>query len=224
MSPDRAPESEPAAGGDADGGAGVAAVRLIRDVETLRAMSDPTRMRILETMVQRVEPAWSVKELAAAMGVPQTRLYHHVELLAEADLIRATERRVVSGIIETRYRVAAQTYQLDRSLLSGRSDEAREAVHHALTAIFDTARAEVELAIHLEAIDPSPDAAEERRAFLFRALTRLAPAQAAEFRERLRALTEEYCSDAGVAEDGTPFGVVLAVYPLPPTVTEPTDA
>ncbi|HEY3336345.1 MAG TPA: hypothetical protein VGK16_14020, partial [Candidatus Limnocylindrales bacterium] len=42
-------------------------VRYIGDVETLRAISDATRMRILETMVQRRSPAWSVKELAAAL-------------------------------------------------------------------------------------------------------------------------------------------------------------
>ena len=64
-------------------------VRLIGDIESLRAISDPTRLRILETMVQRQDPAWSVKELAAEIGVPQTRLYHHVELLLERDLIRA---------------------------------------------------------------------------------------------------------------------------------------
>jgi hypothetical protein len=35
-------------------------VRYIRDVETLKAISDPTRVRILEVMVQRRSPAWSV--------------------------------------------------------------------------------------------------------------------------------------------------------------------
>ena len=35
-------------------------VRYIGDVETLRAISDATRMRILETMVQRRDPAWSM--------------------------------------------------------------------------------------------------------------------------------------------------------------------
>jgi DNA-binding transcriptional ArsR family regulator len=101
-------------------------VRLIGDVESLRAISDPTRLRILETMVQRRDPAWSVKELAAEIGLPQTRLYHHVDLLLERDLIRAVERRVVSGIIETRYRVVAKSFQLDRRLLAGDSEAGRQ--------------------------------------------------------------------------------------------------
>ncbi len=107
-------------------------VRLIGDVESLRAISDPTRLRILETMVQRQDPAWSVKELAAEIGVPQTRLYHHVEQLVERDLIRAVERRIVSGIIETRYRVVARSFQLDRRLLASDSESHRQVLHDTL--------------------------------------------------------------------------------------------
>src|SRR3954447_7318440 len=115
----------------------------IRDAETLRALGDPTRVRILETMVQRQDPPWSVKELAAALGVPQTRLYHHVEQLLAHDLIRAVERRVVSGIIETRYRVTALSIELDRRMFVG-ADAPRELVHETLVAVFDSARDELE--------------------------------------------------------------------------------
>src|SRR5688572_20963009 len=94
------PSAAEATGLESTAGNEPADVRYIRDVETLRAISDSTRVRILEAMVQRLNPAWSVKELAAVLGMPQTRLYHHVELLLERDLIRAVERRVVSGIIE----------------------------------------------------------------------------------------------------------------------------
>jgi DNA-binding transcriptional ArsR family regulator len=219
LSPDRDVTSSSPADGDTGFGVAPEAVRLIGDVETLRALSDATRMRILETMVQRLDPAWSVKELAAALGVPQTRLYHHVELLVEHDLVRATERRVVSGIIETRYTVAALAFQLDRRLLSGGSEEAREAVHNTLAAVFDTARSEIELAIQLDAIDVAPDAPEERRVLLSRGVARLSPARVAELRRRLMALSEEFSDDT----EGTAFGIVLSVYPLPPSATEPID-
>jgi DNA-binding transcriptional ArsR family regulator len=221
LSPDRHGTTGPATDAGVAGSFEPDAVRMIRDVDTLRAISDPTRMRILEAMVQRLEPAWSVRELATALGVPQTRLYHHVELLSEHDLIRATERRVVSGIIETRYQIAAQAFQLDRDLLSGGSEEAREAVHNTLAAVFDTARSEIELAIRLDAIDTSADAPQERRVLLSRGLARLTPARVAELRKRLQALSDEFGGDTD--PDGTAFGIVLAVYPLPPTATEPTD-
>lgn len=202
-------------------------VRYIGDVETLRALSDATRMRILETMVQRRSPAWSVKELAAALQMPQTRLYHHVELLVERDLIRPVERRVVSGIIETRYGVTALSFQLDRSLFAGDTPDGLEVLGQTLAAVFDTARAEVELAIRLGAIDTSRDASPEERMMLQRGVASLTPARATEFRDRLNALITEYGSDEA-APDAVAWGLVLAVYPMPPTASadtkEPTDA
>lgn len=189
-------------------------LRLINDIETLRAISDPTRMRILETMVTRPDPAWSVKELAAALDVPQTRLYHHIELLAERDLVRATERRVVSGIIETRYRVTAMSFQLDRRLFAGDSEAGREILHETLAAVFDTARHEIEVAIRLGAIDKSGDSGPDHsRLLLTRGIARLTAARAEELRTRLIALEEEFDHDA----DGEVHGVVLAIYPMPPS-------
>ena len=196
-------------------------VRLIGDVESLRAISDPTRLRILETMVQRRDPAWSVKELAAEIGLPQTRLYHHVDLLLERDLIRAVERRVVSGIIETRYRVAAKSFQLDRRLLAGDSEAGRQVFHETLATVFDTARNEIEQAIRTGLIDTSGEAPAERRVMLSRGLARLSPARALELRERLQALEDEFGED--VDPDGMPYGVVFALYPMPLPTDDQAD-
>ena len=193
-------------------------VRLIGDVESLRAISDPTRLRILETMVQRQDPAWSVKALAAEIGVPQTRLYHHVEQLLERDLIRAVERRIVSGIIETRYRVVARSFQLDRRLLAGDSETQRQVLHDTLVTVFDTARNEIEEAIRTGVIDTGDEAPEERRVVLSRGLVRLTPARAVELRRRIKALDDEFGEDRD--PDGEAYGVVFAVYPMP----RPADA
>jgi DNA-binding transcriptional ArsR family regulator len=196
------------------------ALRTIGDVATLKALSDPLRLRIIETMVQRIAPAWSVREIAAALDVPPTRLYHHVEQLVEHDLVRAVERRVVSGIIETRYRVVAHSFQLDRRLFAGGSEESRGLLHDTLTSIFDAARHEIEVAINLGAIEAGEAAPPERRVFVSHGLLRLTPARAAELRERLIALATEFDTtefDAAGDEPGAmPFGSVLALYPLPP--------
>jgi DNA-binding transcriptional ArsR family regulator len=187
-------------------------VHLIGDIESLRAISDPTRLRILETMVQRRDAAWSVKELAAELGLPQTRLYHHIDLLVERDLIRPVERRVVSGIIETRYRVVAKSFQLDRRLVAGTTEAGREVLHETLATVFDTARDEIEEAIRSGSVDPSSEAP-ERRIMLSRGLARLSPARAIELRERLQALEDEFGEDDD--PDGRPYGVVVALYPMP---------
>jgi len=176
------------------------AERLVSDPETLKALSDPLRLRILETMVARVDEPWSAKELAARLAVPQTRLYHHIELLLERDLIRAAEQRIVSGIIETRYRVAAMSLRLDRRLLSSDSsihDAAQELLH----TVFDTSRDELARALRTSSgagAAPDPDgeaSARPDRPLLTRGLARLTAARAGEFRERLEALLKEFESE-----------------------------
>jgi DNA-binding transcriptional ArsR family regulator len=196
-------------------------VMRIRGAETLRAISDPTRMRILETMVQRQDPPWSVKELAAALGVPQTRLYHHVEQLLAHDLVLPVERRVVSGIIETRYRVAALSFQLDRRMFEADADGAAGILHDTMVAVFDTARDEIEAAMRSGAIDPS-DAASDR-ILVSRGITRMTPEQAAEYQRRLGELAEEFADLDDPSPEAQAWGVVLAVYPLQTQPMEPTD-
>lgn len=198
------------------------AVREIADVETLRAISDPLRLRILETMVGGDDRrAWSVKDLAAALQVAQTRLYHHVDLLVAHGLVRPVERRVVSGIIETRYRVAARSFQLDRRLFAGSPGTSLEVVHDTLVSIFDTSRDEIERALRSGAVDVSGAAPPERRVLVSRGVARLSPARVEELRRRLTELIGELEADDGDGADA--FGLLLAFYPLPDGPTRSAD-
>jgi DNA-binding transcriptional ArsR family regulator len=202
--------------------------RLVSDVETLKALSDPLRLRILETMVARTDAPWSVKELATALAVPQTRLYHHVDLLLERDLIRLASQRVVSGIIESRYQVSALSFRLDRRLLAN-GPSLGEAGRELLHTVFDSARDQVATALHAWLLahpgaDPlaeSDPADEADRPLLTRGVAILPPARVAEFRQRLIALTSEYETEAD-APDAVPFGFLFALYPAP-AATEPSD-
>lgn len=196
-------------------------VRYIRDIETLKALSDPTRVRILEVMVQRRSPAWSVKEIAAALGVPQTRLYHHVDLLLAQDLVRPVERRVVSGIIETRYVPAANTFQLDRTLFAGEGAAGLAVLHETMVAVFDTARAEVERAIRAET---AGDDVTTTRILVNRGLAKLSPERVAELHRRLQAIAAEFGGDQEPEAPGSAtYGIVFAVYPILDPLESPDD-
>jgi DNA-binding transcriptional ArsR family regulator len=196
------------------------AERLISDAETLKALSDPLRLRILETMVTRAGEPWSVKELAAAMGVPQTRLYHHIDLLAERDLIRPAAQRVISGIIETRYRIAALSMRLDPRLLSGEGAEGAGA-DAVVATVLDTARSEIVAALRAASLAPEGTAAPDRP-LLSRGVALLRPARAAELRARIDALTAEYESDPTDPE-AKPYGMLIAMYAVPKTAADPAD-
>ena len=186
--------------------------RLVSDVETLRALSDPVRLRILEVMAAAPEETFTVKRLAAELETSQTKLYHHVAVLLERDLILVAAQRVVSGIIETSYRVGQRNLRLDRALLT--SDPS--VMHETLTTIFDGARDDIERGLRAGLIDVSEDAAPSDKLVIARGLGRLTAEQAAGFRARLLALFEEFGATEDVAlgsDDPRPgYGLVVAMY------------
>jgi DNA-binding transcriptional ArsR family regulator len=195
------------------------AERLISDVETLKALSDPLRLRILELMTTGRDETFTVKRLAAALDVSQTKLYHHINLLVERGLIRPVATRVVSGIIETSYRIAQLSVRLDRGLLTGDSPE----LHDMLTTVFDGAREDIERGIRAGVIDLSERTDPLRRVILAKGLTRLSPARATEFRARLDELMRSFDDNLPDTE-GDPYGFVLSFYPMTGIPAEvPTD-
>jgi DNA-binding transcriptional ArsR family regulator len=195
--------------GPADLGPEPIAERLISDVETLKALSDPLRLRILELMTTGQDEAFTVKRLAAALEVSQTKLYHHVNLLVEREFIRPVGTRVVSGIIETSYRIAQLSVKLDRALLTGDSPE----LHDMLTTVFDGARDDIERGIRAGIIELGEDADPLHRVILSKGLTRLSPARATEFQARLKELFEAFDDDPHDVP-GDSYGLVLAFYPM----------
>ena len=192
-----------------------AAERVISDVETLKALSDPVRLRILETMIQAADEDWTVKRIATALGVGPTKLYHHIAILEEHAFIRLAGTRVVSGIIESRYRIAQLNVRLDRALLSGAgsADEATLAVEEVLRTIFDTAREDVGRALRAGAMRIDP-AGGPSRGILRQDLTRLTPTRAVELRERMTALLDEFDDEPDHDPDAEPFGLLIALYPI----------
>jgi DNA-binding transcriptional ArsR family regulator len=203
------------------------AERTISDVETLKALSDPVRLRILETMVSAADEVWTVKRLAAALGVGPTKLYHHVGVLEERDLIRVAGTRVVSGIIETSYRIAQLSLRLDRRLLTG-PDAASDSVDEVVATLFDSARADVARGLRDGTIGVGEDESAPDHGLLARGVMRLPPDRAVAFRARLKALFEEFDPTAGPADPaaGAAYGFLVAFYPQPeldaesPEVTE----
>lgn len=89
-------------------------VRTVTDVDTIKALADPTRLAILRALSRDRMPK-SAKELAEDLDQPQTKLYRHLKVLQEAGLIEAAETRVVSGIVETKYRAMQSSVTIDAS-------------------------------------------------------------------------------------------------------------
>lgn len=172
----------------------------IESLEALRVVSDSQRHRVVTLLIE--EPL-TARELAGRLGIGRTRLYYHLDLLEKHGLIRVTETRVVSGILERTYRAVARAFRVDRALLSAHSSE--EEVNDAQASILDA------VAGDLRARPPAHRRAAENDVMVSRRFLRLSESRRRELSDRLSALIQEYDdSESGEAPE---VEVALAVFP-----------
>ncbi len=211
----------------------------ISDVETLRVLADPLRLRILETFDTHPGQALTVKTIAAGLGEPVTKLYYHVNLLEEHGLLVVVEKRLVSGIVEKRYRLAAETIEVDRGLIGSSAPGMAPDVQAILDAIFGASRRSLELALGSGEARFIRDDAAPGRVVLVRTTELMTPAAAAEARRLIARLIEEIHDLAtptdpnqGVAgwpdpaspDDPRPFGLLIAFHPIAAGVVDTSAA
>ena len=87
----------------------------IRDVETMKVVSDARRLAILKAMR---EPT-TVKTIAAEIGLEPSKLYYHVNLLEKHKLIRVVGINIETGIVEKQYQVTAKRFNIRNPILAG---------------------------------------------------------------------------------------------------------
>jgi DNA-binding transcriptional ArsR family regulator len=128
----------------------------VTDLEQIRALADPLRLRILGELAGVPR---TTKQVAESLGEKPTKLYHHVEALERVGLIRLTGTRPNRGTVEKYYQAVAAQFQVAASALcppaAGGGPSELEVM---LTSIIDTARAE--LLAHVRATPSPPDAAD----------------------------------------------------------------
>jgi DNA-binding transcriptional ArsR family regulator len=182
---------------------------VISDVEQLRAISDPLRVRIIEAMGDLPLRGWTAKELAARLHTSQTKLYHHLGLLEARGFIVVSETRMVSGIVEKRYQLTAVSFRVDRALLAGGG---AEEIGGVLDTIFDKARTEILAGQRAGLLDLGTER-ERRRMGLWATHARLSPASV----RKVQRLVERL-ADIDDLEDpqGADYGLVVAFYPRAP--------
>lgn len=94
-------------------GEGVPDCKVIEDLATLRLLSDPLRLRLIEELGDHPT---TVKVLAKTLGMKPNRLYYHVNLLEEHGLVKVTDTRLVSGIVERTYGLVAKHFAVSDDL------------------------------------------------------------------------------------------------------------
>ena len=185
----------------------------VRDLDRLRLLADPLRLRLVHAFAEK---ARTTKQVADLLGLPATRLYHHVAQLADAGLIRLTATRPVRGTVEKYYRAVARRFVASPGAFAKGAEA--DAVGRLAAQVIDQARADVEV---LRARTTAGDADAEACEPLLARATVIAPRQRlVELRDRmlewlaeLEAMEDE--DGDRETEESTPLAYSLTLAFLP---------
>jgi len=196
---------------------------IVTDLETIHIVSDPLRLQILETV--RDTPK-TVKQVAAELDINQVKLYYHFKLLEEHGLLRITEERMVSHLIEKVYQTRARTIRIAADLLATPGTPAADGSENLLTYVFDKARSKLKKGLQEGWIESDPKAPPQNRFTALRGSMRLTPDQARQFFSRLETLSEDYFAlQSNPSAGGDWYDFVVAMYPVrmsaPPAPGQP---
>lgn len=172
--------------------------RTVTDPAAIKAIADPLRIRIMRLMQEgaRVEPRnFTVKQIATELDEPPTKLYRHIKLLLKTGFIQVAELRLVGGIVEQHYRTAAAGFDLRPEPGDGiGSDEIEAAGGAAIVEFLSRYQAALRsgqtYVRREEALAHPPHVAAAGTV----SSIRIPQEKAAEFAERLTALTREFCA------------------------------
>ncbi|MGW4803352.1 helix-turn-helix domain-containing protein [Kitasatospora sp. NPDC004272] len=190
--------------------------REVTDVATLKALADPLRLAVLGVLMKRDPEPASVKEVAAELDEAPTKLYRHVKQLEQAGLVYVAETRLVSGIVESRYRSAQHSLRLSPQVFAEGGEQ--PAVLEAVLAAMELVRSEFQRYFLAGRVDMSP---EQRAGKFAHASFRLSPQRLRRLRERLDEALDEVLAEG----DSTgPDAVEATLFALLYTVDPPESA
>lgn len=185
----------------------------IKDLETLRAVSDPLRMQIVELLAERL----TVKQVAEKLGLAPSKLYYHFTTLEKLGLIEVVETRMVSNMLEKVYHSAADALDVDPDLFKFSREGSNEPLNMVLSSTIDATREDMIRSLQARQFQLEQGAEEKPRRFIInRVVSRLPEKRVEEFQERLVQLLQEFEAedDASVRnKDLHPYALTVAFYP-----------
>lgn len=183
--------------------------RAITDLDSLKVMANPLRVRLLQELAAQ---AASAKELAARLGEGQTKLYRHLELMCRHGFIEVVQTRSVGGLEERQYRATARSFVLDTAVFA----EDEPALGQVLSFVLDTTRADIKARARDGSIDLGARAPQPRALLARRCLLRLSDAQVQRYYQALAELAvdiTEPCEDTAPRRG---YALSVAFYPTEP--------
>lgn len=183
----------------------------IETLDQVELLSDVTRLEIIENL----ERPSTAAEVAERMRVPRTRLYHHLNALADAGLILVVGSRQSGARTEKVYQVTALSFRPSPELLADALP--RERALAVIRTILATTEADFIRSVEAGS-DRLEDDRSRRRTHLGRRLALLGEDQLHSLISELEEVLARYEGDADAPtgpdrEQKTPVAILTMVYP-----------
>lgn len=176
----------------------------INDLEQIRLLADPLKLRLLQEFAQAAKTA---KDVAIDLDESVTKLYRHVDALLAAGLIEVVGEQQKRGTVERTFRAVAQRFEADHTLFS---DAAGTEGVDAARDMLRVSEAEI-----LDVLANASDEPEEQ-AIIMRIRGKATPEKIAELRASLQAWLESVPGvEEETADDGREIGGLIAFYEVP---------
>lgn len=189
-------------------------VLLIEDLETLRIITDPLRLQIIDILSAK---PMTINQVANQLGLSSSRLYYHFNLLEERGLIEVVETRMVNNLMEKRYWLAAEEIEIDKVLLDFSSGKARENLVSVVTSSLEAIRSEILRSLQARSFNLEQGARPIPRDMIINSLRkRLSDETYQKFIKRLQSLIKEFSElpeETGSGDDINYFSLACFLYP-----------
>jgi len=186
----------------------------IKDLETLRAVSDPLRVQIVEVLTAQ---NFTVKQVAEKLGLAPSKLYYHFATLEKLGLIEVAETRMVANMLEKVYTSSADVLDVDPSLFKFSKEGENEPMNMAVTSVIDSTREDILRSLQARQFQLEQGVSEQPRRFILnRIVCRVPEKRVAEYQDRLISLIQEFEAENVTTARGSkyqPFALTVAFYP-----------
>jgi DNA-binding transcriptional ArsR family regulator len=184
----------------------------ISDLETLRAISDPLRVQILELLESQ---SLTVKQVAEKLGLAPSKLYYHFGALEKLGFIEVAETRMVANMLEKTYKSAAHILDVDPALFKFSKDGDNESINILLSSTIDATREDLLRSMQARQFQLEQGADEKpRRVIVNRVVSSTSEKRIEEFQDRLLKLIQEFeAEDKSSKPADQPYALTVAFYP-----------
>lgn len=178
---------------------------MLRELEQVRAIADPLRIRILNVLCEKT---MTTKQVAEYLGENINKLYHHVETLESAGLIKMVETKRNRGTLEKYFQAVAKHFTLSPVLFEVRLDTEDDVSELTFSSALQATLTELKESLAKGLIKTS-----SKKHYFARQYVKTSKQKAKELNDKLQEWLTE-CEEANSENGEVTYALTATFYPV----------